>query len=32
MGYALVFSGQGQQHPGMLPWLAPDETLAALGS
>lgn len=30
MGYALVFSGQGQQHPGMLPWLARDETLAAL--
>lgn len=30
MGYALVFSGQGQQHPGMLPWLAHDETLAAL--
>lgn len=30
MSYALVFSGQGQQHPGMLPWLAPDDTLAAL--
>ena len=30
MGYALVFSGQGHQHPGMLPWLAPDDTLAAL--
>lgn len=30
MGYALVFSGQGLQHPGMLPWLARDETLAAL--
>lgn len=30
MGYALVFSGQGQQHPGMLPWLARDDTLVAL--
>jgi [acyl-carrier-protein] S-malonyltransferase len=30
MGYALVFSGQGQQHAGMLPWLARDETVAAL--
>ena len=30
MGYALVFSGQGQQHPGMLPWLARDATLVAL--
>lgn len=30
MGYALVFSGQGQQHPGMLPWLVRDRTLAAL--
>lgn len=28
MGYALVFSGQGLQHPGMLPWLAADPTLA----
>ncbi len=27
MGYALVFSGQGMQHPGMLPWLADDDTL-----
>lgn len=24
MAYALVFSGQGLQHPGMLPWLAED--------
>src|SRR5690349_3181970 len=30
MGYALVFSGQGLQHPGMLGWLAPDETLQQL--
>lgn len=30
MGYALVFSGQGQQHPGMLPWLTRDDTLVAL--
>jgi [acyl-carrier-protein] S-malonyltransferase len=30
MGYALVFSGQGQQHPGMLPWLARDDSLVAL--
>lgn len=30
MGYALVFTGQGQQHPGMLPWLARDETLVTL--
>lgn len=22
--YALIFSGQGNQHPAMLPWLAPD--------
>jgi [acyl-carrier-protein] S-malonyltransferase len=27
VGYALVFSGQGMQHPGMLPWLAHDDTL-----
>jgi [acyl-carrier-protein] S-malonyltransferase len=25
MSYALVFSGQGHQHPGTLPWLAEDE-------
>jgi len=24
MGFALIFSGQGMQHPAMLPWLAPD--------
>jgi [acyl-carrier-protein] S-malonyltransferase len=24
MGYAIVFSGQGGQHPDMLPWLADD--------
>ncbi len=28
MGYAVVFSGQGLQHPAMLPWLADDEVLA----
>jgi [acyl-carrier-protein] S-malonyltransferase len=28
--WALVFSGQGQQHPDMLAWLAQDRTLAAL--
>jgi len=28
-GWALVFSGQGLQHPAMLPWLAPGATLAA---
>lgn len=27
---ALVFSGQGTQHPGMLPWLARDETVLAV--
>ncbi|EHR71525.1 (acyl-carrier-protein) S-malonyltransferase [Burkholderiales bacterium JOSHI_001] len=30
MGYALVFSGQGRQHPDMLPWLARDPSLVAL--
>lgn len=30
MRYALVFSGQGLQHPEMLPWLAADQTVAAL--
>ncbi|WP_394789732.1 acyltransferase domain-containing protein [Rhodoferax sp.] len=24
MGFALIFSGQGMQHPAMLPWLATD--------
>lgn len=28
MGWALVFSGQGQQHPDMLSWLQPDEIMA----
>lgn len=35
MGFALVFSGQGMQHPDMLPWLAGDalveKTRAMLG-
>ena len=35
MGFAVVFSGQGHQHPAMLPWLAEAEgvarTRAALG-
>ncbi|MCX7278434.1 MAG: acyltransferase domain-containing protein [Burkholderiales bacterium] len=35
MSFALVFSGQGMQHPGMLPWLATDalvqRTCAQLG-
>lgn len=30
MGVALVFSGQGHQHPAMLPWLAEGPALAAL--
>lgn len=30
MGYALLFSGQGAQHPGMLPWLQRDETVLAV--
>jgi [acyl-carrier-protein] S-malonyltransferase len=25
MGFAIIFSGQGMQHAGMLPWLADDE-------
>ncbi len=28
MAYALLFSGQGGQHPGMLPWLADDALTA----
>jgi [acyl-carrier-protein] S-malonyltransferase len=32
MRYALVFSGQGLQHGGMLPWLARDEAVAAVES
>lgn len=35
MSFALLFSGQGTQHPGMLPWLADDaivrNTCARLG-
>lgn len=35
MSFALLFSGQGTQHPGMLPWLAHDglvrDTCARLG-
>jgi len=27
MAYALIFSGQGMQHAGMLPWLANDATV-----
>lgn len=27
MTLALLFSGQGMQHPGMLPWLAPEHPL-----
>jgi [acyl-carrier-protein] S-malonyltransferase len=27
MGFALIFSGQGMQHPAMLPWLTEDESL-----
>lgn len=27
MSYALIFSGQGMQHPAMLPWLADGELL-----
>lgn len=30
MSYAVVFSGQGMQHPDMLPWLANDETVHAM--
>lgn len=32
MRWALVFSGQGLQHPGMLPWLADDSTMQALAT
>ena len=28
MGFAIVFSGQGMQHAGMLPWLVEDESVA----
>ena len=30
MSHAVVFSGQGAQHPAMLPWLADDATLRAM--
>jgi [acyl-carrier-protein] S-malonyltransferase len=30
MGWALIFSGQGLQHPGMLPWLQRDEIITSL--
>lgn len=30
MGYALLFSGQGAQHPDMLAWVQRDETVAAV--
>lgn len=30
MTWALVFSGQGLQHPDMLPWLARDDLMASL--
>ncbi|MBL8351922.1 MAG: acyltransferase domain-containing protein [Burkholderiaceae bacterium] len=30
MGYALLFSGQAGQHPDMLSWLQPDETVEAV--
>ena len=30
MSFALLFSGQGAQHPAMLPWLAEDETVRAV--
>lgn len=32
MSYALVFSGQGGQHPGMLPWLAEDAATRRVGA
>jgi [acyl-carrier-protein] S-malonyltransferase len=32
MSFALVFSGQGHQHPAMLPWLAEDEVVRATSS
>jgi [acyl-carrier-protein] S-malonyltransferase len=32
MGWALVFSGQGLQHPGMLSWLAQDESVASIAA
>ncbi|WP_326535751.1 ACP S-malonyltransferase [Pseudorhodoferax sp.] len=32
MAWALVFSGQGGQHPGMLPWLAEDALTRSVGA
>ena len=31
MGYAVIFAGQGMQHPGMLPWLLVAEHMSATG-
>jgi [acyl-carrier-protein] S-malonyltransferase len=30
MSFGLLFSGQGTQHPAMLPWLAEDEAVAVM--
>jgi [acyl-carrier-protein] S-malonyltransferase len=30
MSFALLFSGQGMQHPAMLPWLAEDDSVRAV--
>lgn len=30
MGYAVIFAGQGMQHPGMLPWLLRDDSVRAV--
>jgi [acyl-carrier-protein] S-malonyltransferase len=32
MSFALVFSGQGTQHPEMLPWLVDDEIVRSMGT
>nr|WP_297385252.1 acyltransferase domain-containing protein [uncultured Roseateles sp.] len=32
MSVAIVFSGQGHQHPAMLPWLRHDATIAAMAA
>ena len=32
MSYALLFSGQGTQHPGMFPWLSEDTGAAAVAA
>ena len=31
MGFALIFSGQGTQHPAMLPWLGDDTITRSMG-